>query len=875
MKHLFFSIVLWILLFINNISAQQFTPFTENTPCTAICLDLTKSFVQGKMAEPDGITPNLHKPCGEGKETNEHNPIWFSFRPKNLAIHFRFTISNCEFGNKVQWTIWKGDDCNNITPINCTDISAVLAITTTPGAIYYLQIDGFAESQCNFRIDYNKAEFLSTAYTKTPINAKACTNSTIEYTSDIPKIPDIEYLWTVSPNNIATIEGNNNAKSVKIKYNNTLGKATITRKETYASPCDGFSNLQTYNIDVKEDTLLDFIKCNYQICEKQQPFYINIEKCFPYVTPDFSTYVVQNIKTGKDSIIFKTTYLDKQRGCKIQYALNIDVKAQKNSYKKTLPPILLCNNDSVKVKGRFFFCSDASQIPIKFTKPGSNLNCDTIFEVVVQCITPQAICTPRSSIFDCTKQANLLDLSNSKFTPQNISNQYFKGEGTKIYKFYYSSKDTFAQKILLTKPINVYGIASYKYKVIHDGLSTEKTCVSSIEVPFYVNNNVATNTFPRFKVEANPPCQKKVYTAKVIDPDPNSTYLWSYSPSLIPTASQKPNELTFVRTDENKITHVFLKRVACGLTSSQSAFFHLLPNTNGNIEIKGKNTACQGEITVYTAKVSSPFLSYNWAITNGKIISMVDSNTIFVLWDGSKSNGVVTLEGTNSCGTAAKMDYTVSIQPDCKKCVSSIGNWNTSFLLSANKTTKPIIIKNQPSNVTFGYDDVAAFVLHEGNTGKIINPISINKTGIFSFNDSTMKCNKVYYVSYLVSRNKNVLPDFADSCLSISSKSQSIAWLCKTKSPIIFQSKTEHHLSDVSVYPNPARDILNIEFPYVERNIRFSLFDIQGREVISKSIVENDSNYKFELPVETLIPGIYFIKIIVDGNFVVNKIRIE
>lgn len=70
-------------------------------------------------------------------------------------------------------------------------------------------------------------------------------------------------------------------------------------------------------------------------------------------------------------------------------------------------------------------------------------------------------------------------------------------------------------------------------------------------------------------------------------------------------------------------------------------------------------------------------------------------------------------------------------------------------------------------------------------------------------------------------------------------------------------SNTEHKLVELKMYPNPAEDMLHLEF---KENISesYSVFDLSGKKVLTDRI---DNKNQVSIPVEDLVSGAYFLKI--------------
>lgn len=79
----------------------------------------------------------------------------------------------------------------------------------------------------------------------------------------------------------------------------------------------------------------------------------------------------------------------------------------------------------------------------------------------------------------------------------------------------------------------------------------------------------------------------------------------------------------------------------------------------------------------------------------------------------------------------------------------------------------------------------------------------------------------------------------------------------------------------VFVYPNPFNEFLNVAINsnISNQNCDVKLLDLSGRELITKSFITNNKEFVYEMKeVNLLNPGIYFIRITVDGKIFTNKI---
>lgn len=99
--------------------------------------------------------------------------------------------------------------------------------------------------------------------------------------------------------------------------------------------------------------------------------------------------------------------------------------------------------------------------------------------------------------------------------------------------------------------------------------------------------------------------------------------------------------------------------------------------------------------------------------------------------------------------------------------------------------------------------------------------------------------------------NMNSVPDYLDADVAL--------------------SVTDYILSNFSLFPNPANDVLNIKLNNIT-NANLRVYDIQGKLVIERSI-SNEQN--LELNVSNLQSGLYFVKLNTSTKEMVKKLIID
>jgi len=86
-------------------------------------------------------------------------------------------------------------------------------------------------------------------------------------------------------------------------------------------------------------------------------------------------------------------------------------------------------------------------------------------------------------------------------------------------------------------------------------------------------------------------------------------------------------------------------------------------------------------------------------------------------------------------------------------------------------------------------------------------------------------------------------------------------------------SINEHVATEFKLYPNPANDIIKIDFnTNTNGSLTLEILDINGRTIVSKNENTQDGNNNIIMDISALESGIYFIKINLDGETYYEKI---
>ncbi|RRO20858.1 T9SS type A sorting domain-containing protein, partial [Flavobacteriaceae bacterium 14752] len=88
-------------------------------------------------------------------------------------------------------------------------------------------------------------------------------------------------------------------------------------------------------------------------------------------------------------------------------------------------------------------------------------------------------------------------------------------------------------------------------------------------------------------------------------------------------------------------------------------------------------------------------------------------------------------------------------------------------------------------------------------------------------------------------------------------------------------SNDDFELSGISIYPNPANDVLNINLGQNSSQIEnFTLFDLNGRQIYQKQFEDNQTQEN-QIDVSQLSSGVYLLTVKTQNTQYNQKVIIE
>lgn len=279
------ALLLTICTFGASMNAQcDFPDVIDGLSCESslyLCNDLIDGYVGTLPAtNPEPQFANL---CASGGTIE--NPVWFSFIPCETSASITIIPSNCQPGVNdflgIQVAIYS--DCMEGESVTCFDDGSDQDINLSfdsfiPGNIYYLIVDGYGGSVCDFTIDVISGicndEF--TIDTENPAD-----NSISGPSGDFCNLPDVVYSYEISDCDISSVSG-----EIDDLYENgwTCYEWTILPNTfQFLGASDGpyidiqFLAEDNYTISVERHIHPFLLACADGLCEDPQPINISVD----------------------------------------------------------------------------------------------------------------------------------------------------------------------------------------------------------------------------------------------------------------------------------------------------------------------------------------------------------------------------------------------------------------------------------------------------------------------------------------------------------------------------------------------------------------------------------------------------------------------
>ncbi len=339
-----------------ELNSQVCTTADAYDNCWDACPVCNVEVLDGYQGTSGGFTPDGTATC-----LSIENSSWLAFVAAEDIVDLTLTPSNCmgstnPDGTGLQAQVFEGCSGTPVSGCFTPGFETPMQISATglsPGTSYYILIDGFAGSICDYTIDVNSGQGEVEVQDPDPISGSSlvCLNGTFTYFTNEVEYAE-EYVWELPAG--ATIDGqsspaiisaSDNGFEVEVTFDGSVGDICVTPQ----NPCSQGGTV-CFTVDEKPtDTyILDPIELCYEECELWVDGEFHCE----------DEYMVATLITehGCDSIIEQELIIDES------YYRYFEVE--------------LCPNECFELHGETY-CDDGWYYEYLFN--GSN-ECDSILE---------------------------------------------------------------------------------------------------------------------------------------------------------------------------------------------------------------------------------------------------------------------------------------------------------------------------------------------------------------------------------------------------------------------------------------------------------------------------------------------------------------
>lgn len=284
---------------------------------------------------------------------------------------------------------------------------------------------------------------------------------------------------------------------------------------------------------------------------------------------------------------------------------------------------------------------------------------------------------------------------------------------------------------------------------------------------------------------------------------------------------------------------------ACGETSVARCKTVNIGSPTVPASITGPTNGLCGQSVTYTCPAQGG-ATFNWTLPAGSSGSSSTNSISATLPGAGFTTGQVCVSATNGCGTSAQ------------RCITVKGAPLTPGTITPNPST---------------WCDNQAGIQFSANTSLL--------TGSFALNWSWLPASAATYVSGQGTPVLNVDWNTGNASVNLTAsnacgnatKTYSAASTCRESQPDNSIPAIVNAEGKFSVYPNPAIDLLNIDFAITSvKEVNVVLMDITGRSVVSKLVSVTDGINHTTLDVSKIAKGAYMLK--VENGDVKNVVRV-
>ncbi len=400
---------------------------------------------------------------------------------------------------------------------------------------------------------------------------------------------------------------------------------------------------------------------------------------------------------------------------------------------------------------------------------------------------------------------------------------------------------------------------------------------------------ITVNTTPAVSITGNTSaCQNssQVYTGVGA-----STYTFSVSGGVITSTTATTATITW-GSGTGMVSVIGTSAAGCSSSSMLPVTINALPSS----VITGLSQACANNSGSYSV-TSQIGASYLWTATGGTISGGSTNNTVTVNWGASGAGTInVTVTSSLGCVSTRTMNININTQPtpSISGSATVCQNTNQSYSITAI------------AGAAYNWSVVGGTI----TTGAGTNSVSVNWTiagaGQLSVSQSTGSCMASSSISVTVNAAPAIPTVYkVGNVLSTTTVATSYQWYngaaavgtgttytataagiytlvvtnaagCTTSSSGVLANvgiKSSRSLSNVTVYPNPTKDMIMISATLNKsQSVTVKIFDMNGKLVFNTSQNNADANYSKTISLAGYASGVYMVQVITNDGSVQQRI---
>lgn len=345
-------------------------------------------------------------------------------------------------------------------------------------------------------------------------------------------------------------------------------------------------------------------------------------------------------------------------------------------------------------------------------------------------------------------------------------------------------------------------------------------------------------------------CPGDIKTYSIGNVSGATSYTWTAPPGATITSGQGTTSVVvsygagFTQSDSLKV----YANNGCG--AGPVRFLKINRNTPATPGvITGASTSvCNGTNIPYSI-TNVAGITYNWSFSVGgaSIVSGQGTNSVLASFTPNYISGNIQVTASNNCGTSAARVLLVKSTPATPPAISG------PVSVCANQTGVPYSITPVAGATSYTW---------EAPTGaRISDGVTTSTTSIFNTTSPSVTVN-------FKTTAGNVKVKALNACGAGANRLLAVAITCRQAESLFAES---FHL-----FPNPAKDQLNIEFESdLDATHEIRLLDISGKSVVhSKGNSISGMNQKI-IDISGLPAGMYFIEVTNGNQRLTGKVAIE